>query len=424
VSSASDLPADAAFRAEIRDWLESELAGDFRELRGSGGPGREHEHMAERAAWERRLGAAGWIGIGWPDAHYGRALSLAQQVIFHEEYARAGAPGRLGHIGEQLLAPTVLAHGTEEQKSRFLPGIAAGEVLWCQGYSEPDAGSDLANVRTSARLDGDRWLITGQKIWTSLAHVSDWCFVLACTEPGSQRHAGLSFLLVPMDQPGIEVRPIVQLTGTSEFNEVFFDGAVAAAGDVVGKPGNGWGVAMSLLGFERGVSTIGQQIGFARELEVITARARENGAADDPLLADRIVSAWVDLQVMRHNALRTLGADAAAEAPWAASVSKLLWANWHRRLGELAMAVEGPSAAHIEALPYELTDESGSTCSAGPTPSTAARTRCSATSWPSATSHCPATAPEEADRWTSRSPRSSATCATSSARCLPRPPTP
>ncbi|TFV64321.1 acyl-CoA dehydrogenase [Geodermatophilus sp. DF01-2] len=353
----AEAPGDAAFRTEIRDWLETQLSGDFAGLRGSGGPGREHEQLAERAAWERRLGEAGWIGIGWPDARYGRALSLAQQVIFHEEYARAAAPGRLGHIGEQLLAPTLLAHGSEEQKQRFLPGVGSGEVFWCQGYSEPDAGSDLANVGTRAVLDGDRWVVTGQKIWTSLAHVSDWCFVIARTELGSKRHAGLSFLLLPMDQPGITVRPIVQLTGTSEFNEVFFDGAVAAAGDVVGEAGNGWRVAMSLLGFERGVSTLGQQIGFARELETITERARVNGAADDPVLADRIVSAWVDLQVMRHTALRTLGADAARDAPWAANVSKLLWANWHRRLGELAMAVEGPAAAVTSGLPYELTDE-------------------------------------------------------------------
>ena len=350
-------PDDAAFRAEISDWLETELSGNFADLRGSGGPGREHEHLDERAAWERRLGAAGWIGIGWPDGRYGQGLSLAQQVIFHKEYARAAAPGRLGHIGEQLLAPTLLAHGTEEQKQRFLPGIAAGEVMWCQCYSEPDTGSDLANVVTRAVLDGDRWVITGQKIWTARAHIADWCFVLARTEPGSQRHAGLSFLLVPMDQPGITVRPIVQLTGTSEFNEVFFDGAVAATADVVGEPGAGWRVAMSLLGFERGVSTLGQQIGFARELETVTARARANGTADDPVLADRIVSAWVDLQVMRYTALRTLGADAAREALWAANVSKLLWANWHRRLGELAMAVEGPDAVVTAGPPYELTDE-------------------------------------------------------------------
>ncbi|SEL89845.1 Acyl-CoA dehydrogenase [Blastococcus sp. DSM 46786] len=349
--------AEAAFRAEIRDWLETELSGDFAALRGSGGPGREHEDLEERAAWERRLGEAGWIGVGWPDSRYGKALDLQQQVVFHEEYARAAAPGRLGHIGEQLLVPTLLAHGTEEQKARFVPGVASGEVMWCQGYSEPDAGSDLANVGTRAVLDGDRWVVTGQKIWTSLAHIADWCFVIARTEPGSQRHAGLSFLLVPMDQPGVTVRPIVQLTGTSEFNEVFFDDAVAAAGDVVGEAGAGWRVAMSLLGFERGVSTLGQQIGFTRELEAITVRARENGAADDPVLADRIVSAWVDLQVMRHTALRTLGGDAAREAPWAANVSKLLWANWHRRLGELAMAVEGPAAVVTSGLPYELTDD-------------------------------------------------------------------
>jgi alkylation response protein AidB-like acyl-CoA dehydrogenase len=357
VTAAVESPEDGAFRADVRDWLETELSGDFTALRGSGGAGREHENLEERALWERRLGAAGWIGIGWSDPRYGRAPSLHQQVIFHEEYARAAAPGRLGHIGEHLLVPTLLEHGTEEQKERFVPRVSAGEVLWCQGYSEPDAGSDLANVRTRAVRDGARWVITGQKTWTSLAHIADWCFVLARTEPASQRHAGLSFLLVPMDQPDITVRPIVQLTGTSEFNEVFFDGAIAGAGNVVGKPGDGWRVAMSLLGFERGVSTLGQQIGFARELSTITAQARTNGAADDPVLADRIVRAWVDLQVMRHTALRTLGADAAREAPWAANVSKLLWGSWHRRLGELAMAVVGPSAVVTSGAPYELTDE-------------------------------------------------------------------
>lgn len=183
-----------------------------------------------------------------------RAASLTQQVVWAEEYARSGAPARSGHIGENLLAPTLLAHGTDEQRARFLPPVAAGEELWCQGYSEPGAGSDLAGVSTKAERAADgTYRITGQKIWTSLAHEADWCFVLARTEAGSVRHHGLSFLLVPMDQPGrIEVRPIRQLTGTSEFNEVFFDGAHARAEHLVGAEGAGWGVAMSLLGFERG----------------------------------------------------------------------------------------------------------------------------------------------------------------------------
>jgi alkylation response protein AidB-like acyl-CoA dehydrogenase len=333
---------DEAFRAEVRGWLEQHLVGEFAALGDAGGPGREHEGFEVRRAWERLLGRDGWIGLGWPAEHGGRAATLMQQVVFHEEYAQAGAPHRVNHIGENLLAPTLLACGSDEQRARFLPPIRSGDELWCQGYSEPDAGSDLANVKTRAVRDGDEWVVTGQKVWTSLAHVADWCFVLARTDPDASKHAGLSYLLVPMDQPGIEVRPIVQMTGTSEFNEVFFDGARTAAANVVGAPGDGWRVAMATLGFERGVSTLGQQVGFARELDRVIAVAVETGAADDPVVMDRITQAWTELRAMRYTALRML----AVETPGVeASIAKLLWSGWHQRLGELAMLVRGDAAA-------------------------------------------------------------------------------
>lgn len=215
---------DEAFRAEVRGWLGERVSGAL-----------------DRRDWERTLGAAGWIGLGWGEGGYGnRPVGLSRQVVWAEEYARSRAPARTGHIGENLLAPTLIAHGREEQKARFLPAIASGEELWCQGYSEPGAGSDLAGIRTEAVREAGTYRISGQKIWTSLAHEADWCFVLARTEAGSRRHHGLSFLLVPMDQPGrIEVRPIRQMTGTSEFNEVFFDGAHARVEHVVGGEGNG-----------------------------------------------------------------------------------------------------------------------------------------------------------------------------------------
>jgi alkylation response protein AidB-like acyl-CoA dehydrogenase len=257
-----------------------------------------------------------------------------------------------------LLAPTLIAHGSDEQKARFLPPVAAGEELWCQGYSEPGAGSDLAGVRTKAELAADgSYRISGQKIWTSLAHEADWCFVLARTEPGSTRHRGLSFLLVPMDQPGrIEVRPIRQLTGTGDFNEVFFDGARARAEHVVGGAGNGWTVAMSLLGFERGVSTLAQQIGFAAELGRVVQAAVKSGTVADPVVRERLVRQWAELRAMRWNALRTLGRSGDAGAP---SVAKLLWGGWHQRLGELAMQVRGAVAGvgpqdWSPSAPYEL----------------------------------------------------------------------
>lgn len=247
---------DEAFRDEIATWLHENLSGEFAALKFRGGPGDEHMFPAERKQWEQRLAAGGWTGIGWPKAFGGRGCSIEQQVIFYEEYARAGAPGRVGHIGEGLTGPTLIAFGSQSQQEKYLPGILSGTELWCQGYSEPGAGSDLANVKTRARRDDatGEWLLNGQKVWTSLAHESDWCFVLARTDPGSKAHKGLGFFLVSMHQPGVTVRPIEQLTGTSEFNEVFFDDAVAA--DIVGEPGDGWKVAMGLLGFERGVSTI------------------------------------------------------------------------------------------------------------------------------------------------------------------------
>ncbi|MFE6709419.1 acyl-CoA dehydrogenase family protein [Streptomyces sp. NPDC057695] len=345
-----------AFRAEVRGWLRSELTGEFAALRGRGGPGREHEAHAERLAWERHMAAAGWTCVGWPAEYGGRGATLEQQVAFHEEYALADAPARVNHIGEQLLGPTLIAFGTPAQRARFLPPIAAAEELWCQGYSEPDAGSDLANVRTRAERDGDDWAVTGQKVWTSLAHEADWCFVVARTEPGSTRHRGLSYLLVPLDQAGVEIRPIVQLTGTSEFNEVFFDRARTHGSHIVGAPGDGWRVAMATLGFERGVSTLGQQVGFRRELEAVIALARSNGAAADPLIRDRLARAWIGLETIRFNALRMLGGVAAGAPGPEASIGKIFWATWHRELGELAMDVCGAEGMLAAGAPYDLTD--------------------------------------------------------------------
>lgn len=302
------------------------------------------------------MAAAGWTCVGWPKEYGGRGATLEQQVAFHEEYALADAPARVSHIGEQLLGPTLIAFGTPAQRERFLPRIVSVEEQWCQGYSEPDAGSDLANVRTRAERDGDDWVVTGQKVWTSLAHEADWCFVVARTEPGSTRHHGLSYLLVPLDQPGVEIRPIVQLTGTSEFNEVFFDGARTHASHVVGAPGDGWKVAMATLGFERGVSTLGQQVGFRRELEAVIALARRNGAAGDPLIRDRIARAWIGLETIRFNALRMLDGVAAGAPGPEASIGKIFWATWHRELGELAMDVCGAAGMLADAEPYDLTD--------------------------------------------------------------------
>ncbi|WP_343573150.1 acyl-CoA dehydrogenase IpdE1 [Mycobacterium sp.] len=332
------------FRAEVRDWLAENLVGEFAALNGLGGPGREHEAFDERRAWNRHLAKAGLTCLGWPVEHGGRGLSVAHRVAFYEEYAIADAPAKINHFGEELLGPTLIAYGTPEQQQRFLPRILDVTELWSQGYSEPGAGSDLANVSTTAVRDGDQWVINGQKVWTSLAHWAQWCFVLARTEKGSKRHAGLSYLLVPLDQPGVDVRPIVQLTGDSEFNEVFFDDARTEADLVVGQPGDGWRVAMGTLTFERGVSTLGQQIVYARELSAVVDLAKQTGAADDPLIRERLTRSWAGLRAMRSYALATMDVEGGGRAAGKDNVSKLLWANWHRELGEIAMEVQGKAA--------------------------------------------------------------------------------
>jgi alkylation response protein AidB-like acyl-CoA dehydrogenase len=346
---------DEAFRDEIAGWLAANLTGEFETVRGRGGPGDEHALLEERRAWERKLGAAGWSCVGWPKEYGGRGLSLSQQVIYHEEYARADAPGRLGHIGETLLGPTIIAFGSETQKKRFLPPIIGGDELWCQGYSEPNAGSDLANVQTKARRDGDEWVIDGQKVWTSLAQWADWCFVLCRTDPAAPSHQALSYILVPMRQPGIEIRPIVQMTGDSEFSEVFFEGARTAAENVVGSVNGGWRVAMGTLAFERGASTLGQQLHFQNELQQIIHIAEKNGAAEDPVLRQRLADAWMGLKIMRFNTLRMLSSSMEGkELGREAMITKLYWATWHRNLGKLAMDVLGPQSEIADAAPYQL----------------------------------------------------------------------
>ena len=317
-----------SFRREVREWLSANLVGEFAELRGLGGPGREDEAFEGRLRWHRHLAAHGWTCLGWPGER-----SVEEQVVFHEEYAEADAPAKVDIVGEGLLGPTLIAFGTKEQKERFLPKIRSLDELWCQGYSEPGAGSDLGSVQTRARLEGDEWVIDGQKIWTSNAHYSDWIFVLCRTEPGSQRHQGLSYLLVPMNQAGIEVRPIRQLTGTSEFNEVFFDGAVTARDNIVGQPGEGWKIAMATLGFERGTAMLGHQVSFRRRLDAIMAQAPDE-------MREKLTRAWLELHVMRSHTLRTLNDEPGPEA----SVLKLFWGGWHRRLGELAMESLGPAS--------------------------------------------------------------------------------
>ena len=338
------------FRQECADWLNGQMAGEFRDIKGitklTGSPERRKE-------WEQQLAEHRWSCIGWPSQWGGRDATLAQQVIFAEEYARAGVPGRVNHIGIELAGPTILTFGTEEQKQRFLPGIAGGKAIFCQGFSEPNAGSDLASVRTKARLEDGEWVVNGQKIWTSLAHISDWIFVVTRTEEGSQGPKGLTFLMMPIDQPGIEIRGIRQINGDAEFNETFFTDARCPADSLIGAVGDGWRIAMGLLAFERGVSTLGQQMGFRNELDEIIAAAKANGAANDPLIRQRLAKAEVGLRLMRYGALLMLSQTDHAKIDGAALTYKIQWASWRRNLGELAMDVLGQVGEISDHAEYE-----------------------------------------------------------------------
>ncbi len=333
---------DEAFRQEVTTWMGAHLVGEFRAL-GTGSDMGEGGELDVRKAWERELASGGWVGMGWPGQFGGRDLPLLQQLIFNEEYARAGGPARAGFFGEQLLGPTIMAFGTDAQKQRFLPPILRAEEYWCQGFSEPDAGSDLANVKTSAVRDGDEWVINGQKIWTSLGHIADWIFVVCRTDTTvAKKHEGISFLLCPIDQPGVELRPIKQITGTAEFNEVFFTDARTPADMVVGPVGQGWKVVMGTLGFERGTAFLAQQLRFAAEYRTVVEFAKQRGLADDPLVRQRLADAYTGLEIMRLTGLRTVTRILTSGTPGPeSSIGKLHWSKWHQRLGELEMDLMG-----------------------------------------------------------------------------------
>jgi alkylation response protein AidB-like acyl-CoA dehydrogenase len=347
-------PAEERFRADTAGWLNAQLSGPFRDIRGvtslSG-------LLERRKEWERALGAAQWSCIGWPGKYGGRDASLAEQVIFAEEYARSGAPLRIAYMGVELIGPTILTFGTKEQKQRFLPPIARGEEFWCQGYSEPNAGSDLAGVRTRAQLqqgpNGTEWVINGQKIWTSYAQFADWIFAVCRSEEGSRGHRGLSYLLVPMHQAGVSVRPIRQMTGAADFNETFFADARTSAGNIVGAPGDGWKVAMGTLSFERGVSTLAQQMYFRNELQAIVAAAQANGLINDPDIRQRLAHAHIGLKLMRYSALRMLSGAEAGRLTNEAYTYKIFWASWRKKLGVLAMDVLGPAGEIAAADSYQ-----------------------------------------------------------------------
>ncbi|MCG5234351.1 acyl-CoA dehydrogenase family protein [Xanthobacter oligotrophicus] len=335
---------DEAFRRLVRDWLAEELVQVSDRFPAPVSP---HD-MVFRRAWEDHLCAAGWSGLTWPRAYGGKALPIARMVIYLEEYARSGAPQGVNVIGHGILGPTLLHFGSEAQKQRFLPELLANREVWCQGYSEPGAGSDLAALRTRAVLKGDHYEVTGQKIWTSYAHIANWCFLLARTDPSAPKHKGISFLLVDMKTSGITVRPIRQMNGEQEFNEVFFDAVKVPVENRVGDENAGWAIAMAAASFERATYFIPRLVRMEEEFRdlLAVARARRPGvgvALDDPAIRERFAQSYLDVHVLKLFACRMLETMEGTPGP-EGSYLKLFWSESHQRLLELAMDVLGPAA--------------------------------------------------------------------------------
>jgi alkylation response protein AidB-like acyl-CoA dehydrogenase len=336
-------PADAeAFRLEIRAWLDEHLPAGW----GDDSVERTPDEKAEfQRQWTKALFEGGWICATWPTEYGGKGLSTMQGVVLAEEFHRANAPLRADFFGDTLVGPTILQWGTEEQKKEFLPKILSGQIAWCQGFSEPDAGSDLAALSTKAELDGDEWIINGQKIWTTQGFVADYIFVLCRTDPEASKHKGISYLLCPMDQPGIEVRPIEQVDGSAEFAEVFFTDARCPKDNVVGGVNNGWKVAMTTLGFERGTSATTGYRRFEKELDGIVEAARANGRIDDPLVRQDLARAYTGVQLMRIAGLRSLSAIVQGKKDLGVAAlgatNKMFWSEYHQFVMNLAIDILG-----------------------------------------------------------------------------------
>ena len=342
-------PEDEAFRTEIRGWLETNLPTGWFD------PDFEmsaEERKAFNAGWPTKLFEGGWICATWPKEYGGKGLSTMQGVVLSEEFARAKAPMRADFFGDTLVGPTILQWGTEEQKKEFLPQILNGSMRWCQGFSEPNSGSDLASLKTTAVLDGDEWVINGQKVWTTGGHHADYCFLLTRTDPDSPKHKGISYLLVPMHQPGVEVRGITQPDGTAEFCEVFFDEARCPKDNVVGGVNNGWKVANSTLAFERGMSATTGYRRFEEEYKLMVADATENGAIHEADIRQRLMEYYTKIQILRINGLRSLSNTlAGVKDPSMAALgatNKMFWTEMHKAAMELALDIKGASSMLVD----------------------------------------------------------------------------
>jgi len=335
-------PEEEAFRDELRSWLTDNHPGSE--------PSGDESGFQFRRDWQRRLYDAGWAGVSWPREYGGRGATLVEQAIFNEELTRARSPSLVNVLGLAMGGPTVIAHGTDEQKERYLQPILSADEIWCQGFSEPDSGSDLASLKTRAVRDGDEWVVTGQKVWTTLAHHAKWCMLVARTDPEAPKHKGLTYFLMDMEQDAVQVRPLTQITGEAEFNELFLEEARIPHENIVGGEGNGWNVAITTLMHERATLAFGLQIQVKIALGELFDQARSSGvngasAVEDDIVRQRLAQLYIESEVLRLNAYRGLTATMKYGVPGPeGSLGKWHWSDVNQSLTELAMDLAGPRA--------------------------------------------------------------------------------
>ncbi|MEI8241370.1 MAG: acyl-CoA dehydrogenase family protein, partial [Actinomycetota bacterium] len=341
--------SDDEFREELRDWIADHLVGEFAAHKGVGGPA-DDTAWEVRLEWEKLLARDKWLNASWPVEYGGRGATPRQELLFHIEHAQAGGPYWCGVQGRDLFGPTLLEFGTAAQKARFLPAITGVQEFWGQGFSEPEAGSDLAGLRTTAVLDGDEWVINGQKIWTTFGAHADWVYALCRTNREVSKHKGISMVLVPVDQPGVEVRTIRNIAGGREFAEVFFTDARTSADHVVGAVDGGWSVVMGTLGNERaGATVLPFQAAFEREMRTLIELATERGLTSDPIVRQKLAKAWGGLRIMQLSNDRMLQTVLQGGHPGPeSSIGKLYWANWHRDVGELMVEILGADSMLVD----------------------------------------------------------------------------
>jgi alkylation response protein AidB-like acyl-CoA dehydrogenase len=349
-----------AFRSRVRTWLTANLPREWTERVVAIADVPRAEAWDSLRAWQRRLYDAGFIGLTWPKEYGGQGLTFMEELILHEEMALAKAPPILNILGVGMAGPTIIAHGTEAQKKRYPAKILSGEEIWCQGYSEPNAGSDLASLQTRAVRDGDHYVVNGQKVWTSLAHVADWMMLLARTDPEAPRHRGLTYFLLDMHAPGVTVKPLRQITGDPEFNEVFFDNVRVHESQILGGLNNGWQVGLTTLMYERLALGFGVQVRLRIALDSLIELARRmdkhgHAVTADPVMRQKIAQLWIETECLKHTGARAITKLLRGEVPGAeASTGKMIWVETHQRLQELAMEIEGPYSQLLRGADWAL----------------------------------------------------------------------